>query len=92
MSLTAAEGNGFVSSSHSGALTPADYWNSQIFDPWGGQDCYHAIEFNAANDYAGSSSTVGDHEHTITVGNTGSGNAHNNLQPYLVVNMWKRTA
>ena len=28
---------------------------------------------------------AGDHSHTLSIGNTGGGGAHNNLQPYLVV-------
>lgn len=37
---------------------------------------------------------VGDHTHSVSgnTGGTGSGSAHNNLQPYITVSMWKRTA
>ena len=34
----------------------------------------------------------GSHSHTITVKNTGSNAAHNNMQPYLTVYIWQRTA
>ena len=33
-----------------------------------------------------------NHSHTISVNNTGDGNAHNNMPPYLSAYIWKRIA
>ena len=32
------------------------------------------------------------HSHTVTVNNTGSGQAHNTIQPYITAYIWRRTA
>ena len=37
-------------------------------------------------------STDGNHSHTITISSTGGNGAHENRQPYQVVNFWRRTA
>ena len=37
-------------------------------------------------------SSAGNHNHEFTTDNTGSNWSHNNIQPYIVVNRWKRTA
>lgn len=36
--------------------------------------------------------TVPNHTHTVNQSNSGGGQAHNNLQPYITCYMWKRTA
>ena len=37
-------------------------------------------------------STSGSHTHSASANNSGGGQAHNNMQPYLAVYMWKRIA
>lgn len=35
---------------------------------------------------------AGNHTHTVSIANTGGGTAHENRQPFTVVNRWRRTA
>ena len=42
--------------------------------------------------WTGATSQSGSHTHTVTVGNTGDGQAVNILNPYLAVNKWQRIA
>jgi microcystin-dependent protein len=42
--------------------------------------------------WTGATSQNGSHTHTVTVGNTGGGQAVNILNPYLAVNKWQRIA
>ena len=42
--------------------------------------------------YTNSTNTAGSHIHTIAISNTGNNKAHNNMQPYIGVYLWQRTA
>lgn len=46
-------------------------------------------------DSGGSAETIhfnGSHSHSVNISNTGNGQSHNNLQPYIAVFMWCRTS
>lgn len=71
-------------------------WTDGSYCVWGLYDrnCNHR-GMGAGNNWDNAlpnTSTDGNHSHTVTINNTGSNNAHNNLQPYISVYIWKRTA
>lgn len=71
-------------------------WTEGSYNVWG---LYNSSTnhrgMGAGNDYDNAlpnTSTDGNHSHTVNISNTGSNQSHNNLQPYLVVYIWQRTA
>lgn len=88
-----------ANSNVTGSHTHADNWRSLGTPPGG----YHK-ELNGlapGNSFGDvgvgrtNNATIpaaGNHSHTITIGNTGGGWAHNNLQPYITKFLWERTS
>ncbi len=62
---------------------------------WGSQGSVtggNGFNFYASRNWSGATSSNGAHTHTVTVNNAGQGEAHDNMPPYLAVNIWKRVA
>ena len=56
---------------------------------WGPRNTNNAFATGSGNNWAGSDALGGNYDNTA---NTGGGKAHNNMPPYLSVDMWRRTA
>ena len=65
--------------------------NSWDGDSIGAGSHFKYIVTGGGSNWGAPTNTTGNHNHTFTTDNTGSGNAQN-LQPYITVYMWKRTA
>lgn len=76
-----------IEGQHNHSLTLERYRGREAGDDagWGGDQTALGLRTQTTTN-------AGAHSHTISINNTGSNQPHNNLQPYCVCYIWKRTA
>ena len=89
MDITGAIYGGCVEESGSSASGAFTILKNQYTGAGTGNQDY-GFDFKASRAWSGSTSSNGQHQHTI--GNNGSGTAFNIMPPYIVAYVWRRTA
>lgn len=80
---------------HSIVRTSAGGTNNRVAIGGGGQQlAWHGFNTTVSGWHAHgfSTNTTGNHSHSFTTANSGTGQPHDNLQPYIVVYRWVRVA
>ena len=90
-----------VSHTHTGSTNTASLTGTlnNFEEPFGSATGIVSLSNSGQAFYGGSGTTANrtatinaSHSHTLTIDSTGSSGTNGNLQPYIVVRMWKRTA
>lgn len=93
---SSAETNEHLTSADSirfgGALSVSKIMTKNTGGMEGGDVGTNRIDLNAASGWTGATSSGGQHNHTVTVANSGSGTAMSLVQPSKAVARWLRTA
>jgi hypothetical protein len=81
-----------VSHTHTGTVDSAGAHAHGVPATYNGSGISSTGGYVGGADTSAQTTTAGAHDHTFTTGSTGSSGTNANLQPYITVAMWKRTA
>lgn len=81
-----------VAHTHTGTTDSAGSHSHSIPTTTGGTSGNAVFQYNQSASTSNTTDAAGTHTHTFTTGSTGSSGTGANLQPYVVVYMWNRTA